>query len=75
MLQVDGEITEIAAPPNKADQFRDITIWLPEAEEHLEMTFGLEPFQSAGFVVGDKISIKIEKKFDIDSLTQDLMKM
>ncbi len=39
------------------------------------MTFGLEPFQSSGFVVGDKISIKVEKKFDIDSLTQDLMKM
>ncbi len=31
MLQVDGEITEISCPPNKADQFRDVTIWLPES--------------------------------------------
>jgi hypothetical protein len=75
MIQVDGEITEINTPPNKADQFRDVTIWLPETEEHVEFRFFLETFQSAGFTEGDKISIKLEKKFDIDSLTQDLMKM
>jgi hypothetical protein len=75
MIQVDGEITEITTPPNKADQFRDVTIWLPETEEHVEFRFFLETFQSAGFGEGDKISIKLEKKFDIDSLTQDLMKM
>ena len=75
MIQVDGEITEITTPPNKADQFRDVTIWLPETEEHVEFKFFLETFQSAGFAEGDKISIKLEKKFDIDSLTQDLMKM
>jgi hypothetical protein len=75
MIQVDGEITEINTPPNKADQFRDVTIWLPETEEHVEFRFFLETFQSAGFAEGDKISIKLEKKFDIDSLTQDLMKM
>ncbi len=75
MIQVDGEITEITTPPNKADQFRDVTIWLPETEEHVEFKFFLETFQSAGFVEGDKTSIKLEKKFDIDSLTQDLMKM
>lgn len=75
MIQVDGEITEVTIPPNKADQFREITIWLPESEEHVEMTVPLTEFQSAGFVEGDKISVKLEKKFDIDSLTQDLMKM
>jgi len=74
MIQIDGEITEISCPPNKADQFRDVTIWIPESEEHVEITFGLEPFQSSGFVVGDKISIKVEKKLDIDSLTRDLLK-
>ena len=75
MIQVDGEITEITCPPNKADQFRDLTIWLPESEDHVELTVPLTEFQSAGFTEGDKISIKLEKKFDIDSLTQDLMKM
>ena len=75
MIQVDGEITEVASPPNKADQFRDVTIWLPETEEHVEFKFALESFKAAGFAEGDKISIKLEKKFDIDSLTQDLMKM
>ena len=75
MIQIDGEITEITTPPNKADQFRDVSIWLPETEEHVEFKFALEPFQSAGLVEGDKISIKLEKKFDIDSLTQDLMNM
>lgn len=75
MIQVDGEITEITTPPNKADQFRDVTIWLPETEEHVEFRFFLEIFQSSGFAEGDKISIKLEKKFDIDSLTKDLMNM
>lgn len=75
MIQVDGEITEISCPPNKADQFREIKIWLPESEEHVEMTVPLTEFQSAGFNEGDKISIKLEKEFDLDSLTQDLMKM
>ncbi|GJL79744.1 MAG: hypothetical protein NPINA01_27330 [Nitrospinaceae bacterium] len=75
MIQLEAEITEIASPPNKADQFRELTLWLPESEEHVEMTVALTEFQSAGFSEGDKISIKLEKKFDIDSLTQDLMNM
>lgn len=75
MIQIEGEITEVSTPPNKADQFREVTIWLPESEEHIEMTFPLTEFQSAGFAEGDKISIKVEKKFDIDSLTRDLLKM
>ncbi len=75
MIQIDGEITEVSIPPNKADQYREVTIWLPESEEHIEMTFPLTEFQSAGFATGDKISIKVEKKFDIDSLTRDLLNM
>lgn len=73
MITLDGEITEITCPPNKADQFREVTIWLPDTEEHLELTFFLTQFQEAGLEVGDKISIKLEKKFDIDSLTRDLL--
>jgi hypothetical protein len=75
MITIDGEITEISTPPNKADQFRNVTIWLPGTEEHIELTLALEEFKSAGFREDDKITIKIDKKFDIDSLTQNLLKM
>jgi len=75
MITIDGEITEISTPPNKADQFRNITIWLPDTVEHIELTLALEEFKSAGFSEDDKITIKIDKKFDIDSLTQNLLKM
>ncbi len=74
MLVMDGEITEVTAPPNKADQFRSVTIWVPDTEDHLEFTFFLTEYQKAGLEVGDKITIKLEKKFDIDALTQDLLK-
>jgi hypothetical protein len=30
MISLDGEITEVTTPPNKADQFRELTIWVPE---------------------------------------------
>ncbi len=75
MITIDGEITEISTPPNKADQFRNVTIWLPGTEEHIELMLALEEFKSAGFSEDDKITIKIDKKFDIDSLTQNLLKM
>jgi hypothetical protein len=75
MITLDGEITEITSPPNKADQFRSVTIWLPESEEHVELTLGLEEFKKSGMVIDDKITIKIDKKFDIDSLTQNLLKI
>ncbi|UCD12806.1 MAG: hypothetical protein JSU88_08665 [Nitrospinaceae bacterium] len=74
-MTLDGEITEITSPPNKADQFRSVTIWLPESEEHVELTLGLEEFKKSGMVIDDKITIKIDKKFDIDSLTQNLLKI
>ncbi|MFQ5449606.1 MAG: hypothetical protein ACE5E9_03205 [Nitrospinaceae bacterium] len=75
MITLDGEITEVTCPPNRAHQFRAVTIWLSESEEHVELTLGLSDFQDSGMGVGDKISIKVEKKFDIDSLTKDLLKM
>ena len=74
MILLDGEITEINTPPNKADQFRELTIWVPETGEHVEMTCFIHELKKSGLEEGSKISIKIEKKFDVDSLTRDLLK-
>ncbi len=73
-MTLDGEITEVTSPPNKADRLRCVTIWVPETEEHIEMTFLMEDFQKAGLDEGDKITIKVDKKFDIDTMAQDLFK-
>ena len=75
MITLDGEITEINCPPNKTEQFREVTLWVSDTEEHVELTVGLAELQSSGMAVGDKITIKIDKKFDIDSLTKDLMNL
>jgi hypothetical protein len=74
MILLDGEITEINTPPNKADQFRELTIWVPETGEHVEITCFIHELQKSDLKEGNKISIKIEKKFDVDSLTRDLLK-
>ena len=71
---LEGEITEVTCPPNKSDRVRCITIWVPQTEEHVEMTFPVESFQKEGFAEGDQITIKIDKKFDIDAMAQDLFK-
>ena len=73
-MTLDGEITEVTTPPNKADRFKCVTIWVPQIEEHLEMTFPMEGFQKEGLCEGDLITIKIDKKFDIDAMAQDLFK-
>ena len=73
-MTLDGEITEVTSPPNKADRLRCVTIWAPETEEHIEMTFLMEDFQKAGLDEGDKITIKVDIKFDIDAMAQDLFK-
>ena len=74
IMTLDGEITEVSSPPNKADRLRCITVWVPITEEHVEMTFLVEDFQKAGIGEGDQIKIKVEKKFDIDAMAQDLFK-
>jgi len=74
MILLEGEITEISTPPNKADQFRELTIWIPETEEHLEMSCNIHDFQKTELEEGSKVSIKIEKKFDVDALTRDFFK-
>ena len=74
MIVLVGEITELSTPPNIAVLFRELTIWVPETGEHIEMTCYVHEVQKAGFEEGSQISIKIEKKLDIDSLTRDLLK-
>jgi len=73
-MTLDGEITEIESPPNKADRFKNVTIWIQSTEEHTEITFPVEDFRKMDLSVGDKITIKVEKKFDIDAMAQDLFK-
>ena len=67
MIQLEGEITETSVPPNKAEVERDVTIWVQQTENEIEMTFSLEQFQKYNFEVGDKLSIQIDKKLDIDA--------
>lgn len=73
-MTLDGEITEVTNPPNKADRFKCITIWIPQTEEHIEMNFPIESFQKEDLNEGSEITIKIAKKFDIDAMAQDLFK-
>ncbi len=74
MIQLEGEITQTTVPPNKAETERDITIWVPQTENEIEMTFSLEVFQKYQFQVGDKLSIQIDKKLDIDAMARDFFK-
>ena len=66
MITLEGEITEITSPPNKADRVREVAVWVPNLEEYIELTFPLEEFQKSGMETGDQITIKIDKKLDID---------
>ena len=50
------------------------SIWVPETGEHIEVTCFIHELQKSGLEEGSQISIKIEKKFDVDSLTRDLLK-
>ncbi len=74
MIILEGEVTQTSAPPNKADQYRLVTIWVPETEDEIEFTFTLTEFKKYQFQEGDKLSIKIDKQFDIDKMAQDLFK-
>jgi len=75
MIEMEGEITQTTVPPNKADQEREVTIWIEESSNEIELTLGLELFQKYDFKVGDKLSIKIDKKLDFDALAQDFFKL
>ena len=73
-MTLDGEITEVTSPPNKADRFKCVTIRDPQIEEQVEKTFPIEDFQKASLSEGDQITIRVDKKFDIDAMAQDLFK-
>ena len=74
MIRLEGEITQTSVPPNKADAERDVTIWVQQTENEIEVTFSLEEFQKYQFEVGDKLSIQIDKKLDIDAMARDFFK-
>jgi len=74
MINLEGEITQTSVPPNKAEVERDVTIWVEQTENEIEMTFPLETFQKYQFQVGDKLSIQIDKKMDFDAMARDLFK-
>ena len=74
MIQLEGEITQTSVPPNKAEVERDVTIWVQQTENEIDLTFSLEEFKKYQFEVGDKLSIKIDKKMDIDAMARDFFK-
>ena len=75
MINMEGEITQTTVPPNMAGQEREVTIWIEESRNEIEITLGLDAFQKYDLKVGDKLSIKIDKKLDFDAMAQDLFKM
>lgn len=74
MIYLEGEITQTSVPPNKAEVEREVTIWIQQTENEIGLTFSLEEFQKYQFAVGDKLSIQIDKKLDIDALARDFFK-
>lgn len=74
MIKLEGEITQTTVPPNKAEIERDVTIWVQQTENEIEMTFTLEEFQKYKFQVGDKLSIHIDKMLNFDDMARDFFK-
>ncbi len=74
MIQLEGEITQTSVPPNKADVERNVTIWVQQTENEIEVTFSLAEFQKYQIEVDDKLSIKIDKILDIDAMARDFFK-
>ena len=74
MIRLEGEITQTSVPPNRANVERDVTIWVQQTENEIEVTFSLEEFQKHQFEVGDKLSIQIDKMLDIDAMARDFFK-
>ena len=73
MITLEGEVTELACPPNRAEQWRCVTIWLPEAEEHVEFTCSLEEIKKADFQEGDILTVKIDKKHGSGTSAQNFI--
>ena len=74
MIKIEGEITEISSPPNRADVLRTVSIWLNQTEEDMDFTLDLEELKKSQMKVGDKVTIQIDKRFDVDTFTNELFK-
>ena len=74
MMNLEGEITDITVPPNKAEIERLLSIWVVETENEIELTLDLEVVQKYQFQVGDKLSIQIDKKPDFDKMARHLVR-
>ena len=74
MIKLEGEIIETSTPPNKANVLKTVSIWLEDTQETMDFTFQHDDFKSSQLKVGDKITIQIDKRFDVDAFAQDLFK-
>jgi len=74
MIKLEGEITETATPPNKAHVWKTVSIWFADTQETMDFTLQLDEFKNSQLKVGDKVTIQIDKRFDVDAFTEDLFK-
>ena len=74
MIKLEGEITETTTPPNKANVWKTVSIWFGDTQETIDFTFQLDQFRNSQLKVGDKVTIQIDKRFDVDSFTENLFK-
>ena len=72
MIKLDGEITETSTPPNKANLLKTVSIWLEDTQEVMDFTFKHDEFKNSQLKVGDKVTIQIDKRFDVDAFTEKL---
>ena len=74
MIKLEGEITETATPPNKAGSLKTVSIWFADTQETMDFTFQLDQFKNSELKVGDKVTIQIDKQFDVNAFTENLFK-
>ena len=74
MIKLEGEITETATPPNKANIWKTVSIWFADTQETMDFTLQLDQFRNSQLKVGDKVTIQIDKRFDVDTFTENLFK-
>ena len=74
MIKLEGEITETSTPPNKANVWRTVSIWFSDTQETMDFTLQLDEYRNSQLKVGDKVTIQIDKLFNVDDFTQNLFK-
>ena len=72
MIKLEGEIIETSTPPNKANVLKTVSIWFENTQETMDFTFQHDDFKGSKFKVGDKVTIQIDKRFDVDAFTENL---